>query len=132
MTITEIATLWADNQRNAEWLESTTRLRTFIPNIGTNPPGMALSRTAWVRLNRLRTGVGSFRSCLYKWGMVPSAACECGAEEQTVGHVVLQCPNPSNGVHGLTVLDDETIERLLNDCPEIECGQAVDKNSVKR
>jgi len=24
--------------------------------------------------------------------MASSAACECGAEEQTVGHVVLQCP----------------------------------------
>ena len=26
-----------------------------------------------------------------KWGMASSAACECGAEEQTVDHVVLQC-----------------------------------------
>jgi len=32
-----------------------------------------------------------FRSCLYKWGMASSAACECGAE-QTVDHVVLHCP----------------------------------------
>jgi len=36
-------------------------------------------------------GVGRFRSCLYKWGMASSAACECGAE-QTVDHVVLHCP----------------------------------------
>ena len=50
-----------------------------------NPP-----KRAWVRLNRLRTGVGRFRSCLYKWGMA-SAACECGAEGQNVDHVVLQC-----------------------------------------
>jgi len=33
------------------------------------PTGMTLPRRAWVRLNRLRTGVGRFRSCLYKWGM---------------------------------------------------------------
>jgi len=51
--------------------------------------------------------------------MALSAACECGAEEQTVGHVVLHCPNPSNGVNALTILDGEAIERLLNDCPEI-------------
>ena len=44
-----------------------------------------------VRLNRLRTGVGRFRSCLYNWGMPSSAACECGTEEQTVDHVDLQC-----------------------------------------
>jgi len=24
--------------------------------------------------------------------MVPSAACECGAEEQTYDHIVLHCP----------------------------------------
>jgi len=42
--------------------------------------------------------------------MAPSAACECGAEEQTVDHVVLHCPihRPPHGVHGLKVLDDET------------------------
>jgi len=68
-----------------------------------------------------RTGLGRFRSCLYKWVMASSAACECGAEEQTVDHVVLQCPihRPPHGLHGLMVLDDETIEWLLNTCPEI-------------
>jgi len=53
--------------------------------------------------------------------MASSAACECGAEKQTVDHVVLQCPIhwPPHGLHGLTVLDDETTEWLLNTCPEI-------------
>jgi len=48
-------------------------------------------------------------------------ACECGAEEQTVDHVVLQCSTHRhpNGLHVLTVLDDETIEWLINTCPEI-------------
>jgi len=45
--------------------------------------------------------------------MAPSAACECGAEEQTAGHVVLQCPiHRPHGLHGLTVLDNETTEWL--------------------
>jgi len=63
--------------------------------------GMTLPRRAWVQLNRLRTGVGRFRSCLYKWGMTSSEACECGAEEQTVDHVVLHCRihQPPNGLH---------------------------------
>jgi len=80
---------------------------------------MTLPRTAWVRLNRFRTGVGRFRSCLYNWGMASSAACKCGAEEQTVDHV-LHCPihRPHHGLHGLTVPDDETAEWLLNTCPE--------------
>ena len=33
-----------------------------------------LPRTAWVRLNRLRTGVGRFHSCLYKWDVASSTA----------------------------------------------------------
>jgi len=84
-------------------------------------PGMTLPRRGGVRLNRLRTGVGRFRSFLYKWGMAYSAACECGAEERTVDHVVVQCPihRPLHGLHGLTVLDDETTEWLLNTCPEM-------------
>jgi len=50
------------------------------------------------------------------------SACECGAEEQTVDHVVLECPihRPPYGLHGLTVLDDETVEWLLNTCPETQ------------
>jgi len=84
-------------------------------------PGVTLPRRAWVWLSHLRTGVGRFSSCLYKWSMASSATCECGAEEQTVAHVVLQCPihRPPHGLHDLTVLDDETIEWLLNSCLEI-------------
>jgi len=60
--------------------------------------------------------------------MALSAACECCAEEQIVDHVVLQCPihRPLHGLHGLTVVDDETIDWLHNTCPEIQCDQAVD------
>jgi len=52
--------------------------------------------------------------------MASSAACECGAE-QIVDHVVLHCPihRPPHGLHGLTVLDDETTEWLFNTCPDI-------------
>ena len=111
---------WADHQWDAEWADNPTKLCIFIPNIGTNP-GVTLPRTACVRLNHLCTGVGRFRSCLYKWGMASSAACECGAEEQTFDHVVLQCPihRPPHGLHGLAVLDDETIEWLFNTFPKI-------------
>ena len=101
--------------------DNPTKLRTLIQDNGTHPPGITLTRRAWVRLNRFCTGVGRFRSCLYKWGMASSAACEGGVEERTVDHVVLQCPihRPLHGLHGLTVLDDETTEWLLNTCPEI-------------
>jgi len=114
------AVQWADNQWNAEWADNPTRLRTSIPNTGTHTPGLTLPRRAWLRLNRLRTGVGRFRSCLYKWGMASSAASDCGTE-QTVEHVVLQCPihRLHHVQHGLKVLDDETTEWLLNTCPDV-------------
>jgi len=58
---------------------------------------------------------------MYKWGMASSAASECGTEEQTVKHVVLQYPihRHPHGLYGLTVLDDETIKWLLNTCLKI-------------
>jgi len=84
---------------------------------------MTLPRIAWFRLERLGTDVGRFRSCLYRWVIVASAACELAQKNKpsTMLSVVLQCPihRPSHGLHGLTVLDDETIEWLLNICPEI-------------
>jgi len=40
-------------------------------------------------------------------GYGPSAACECGAEEQTVDHAILHCliHQPPHGAHGLTALE---------------------------
>ena len=61
----------ADQQWNEEWTDNPKRLRIFIPDTGTHPLGMTLPRTAWIRLNRLSTGVGRFRSCLYKWVWPP-------------------------------------------------------------
>ncbi|KAJ8353386.1 hypothetical protein SKAU_G00209530 [Synaphobranchus kaupii] len=40
-------------------------------------------RQQWTLLNRLRTGVGHFKSPMKKWGLADSAACECGEPEQT-------------------------------------------------
>jgi len=38
------AVIWADRRWNAEWLQSTTSLRTFIPDIGTPTPGMSCQK----------------------------------------------------------------------------------------
>ena len=86
------AAQWADHQWNEEWADNPTRLRTSIPDTWYTHTGMTLPRRTWVRLNYLRTGVGRFRSCLYN-------------------------PSTPHGLHGLTVLDDETTEWLLNTCP---------------
>ena len=53
---------------------------------------MSLTRTAWVKFDRLRTGVGRFGSSMHKWGLAFSAKRECGASEQTADHIILTCP----------------------------------------
>ena len=71
---------------NMEYLKSASRFHAFIPRASPKPLGMGLPRTSWVKLNRLRTGVGRFHSSMYKWGVAPSPNCECGASEQTADH----------------------------------------------
>ena len=54
--------------------------------------GFDLPRLAWTRLNRLRTGHGKCKSCLFKWGLADSPACDCCAYDQTMCHIINNCP----------------------------------------
>ena len=92
------------------YCENTSRLRAFVPETGARSVEMGLPRAAWVKLNRLRTGVGRFHSSMHKWGLAPLPNCECSASEQTADHVLTACPihRAPHGARGLTVLDDET------------------------
>ena len=104
------ASEWTNHKWNAEYCENASRLRAFVPETGARPVGMGLPRAAWVKLNRLRTGVGRFHSFMHKWGLASSPNFECGASEQTADHVLTACPihRAPHGARGLTVLDDET------------------------
>ena len=104
------ASEWTNHKWNAEYCESASRLSAFVAETGARPVGMGLPRSAWVKLNRLRTGVGRFHSSMHKWGLAPSPNCECGASKQTADHVLTACPihRAPHGARGLTVLDDET------------------------
>jgi len=96
-------------------------------DIGTHPLGMALLKTARFRLNRLHIRLGRFRSCLHKWIMALSAACDLWRRRTDRWPC---CPSLSNP----SCIDlcipwrfwMTTIEWLLNTCPEAQCGQAVD------
>ena len=104
------ASKWTNHKWKTEYCEIASRLRAFVPGTGARPVGMGLPRAAWVKLNRLRTGVGRFHSSMHKWGLAPSPNCECGASEQIADHVLTACPihRAPHGARGLTVLDDET------------------------
>jgi len=94
--------------------KNTSRLHTFIPFADSSPPGVALPRPSWVRLNRLRTGVGLFRSTMHKWSLVTSANNRDAAEDQTADHILASCLlyHPPKGTLGLAALDHNTVDWL--------------------
>ena len=86
------ASEWKNHKWKTEYCENVSSLRAFVPGTGARPVWTGLHRAAWVKLNRLRTGVGQFHSYMHKWGLAPSPNCECGASEQTADHVLTACP----------------------------------------
>ena len=104
------AAQWTNLTWDTEYSKSRSARGVYIPRVSTRPIGMSLTRTAWVKFNRLRTDVGRFDSSMHKWGLVSSAKCECGASEQIADHIISTCPihRAPRGIMGLTILDDET------------------------
>ena len=101
---------WTNLTWDTEHSKSMSALGVYIPRVSTRLIGMNLTTTAWVKLSRLRTGVGRFGSSMHKWRLASSAKCESGASEQTADHIILICPThrAPRGIMGLTVWDDKT------------------------
>ena len=76
-------------------------------------PGSDLPRRAWVKLNRLCTGVGHFNADMWRWGLSKSPACGCGADRGTAGRFITGCPlcRPPGGLCGLIVVDADAAAR---------------------
>ena len=56
------AAQWTNLTWDTEYSKSTSALGAYLPRVNTRPIEMSLTRTAWVKLNRLRAGVGRFGS----------------------------------------------------------------------
>ena len=114
---------WIARMWSVEWQLSTSRLREYITSPSRSSPGSDLPRQAWVKLNRLRTGVGRFNADMWRWGLSKRPAYDCGADQQTANHIITECPlyHPPNGLHGLIDVDADaaTREWLLSKFPEI-------------
>ena len=104
------AAQWTNLTWDTEYSKSMSALGVYILRVSTRPIGMSLTRTAWVKLNRLRGGVGRFGSSMHKWDLASSAKYEGGDSEQTADHIILTRPThrAPRGIMGLTVLDDKT------------------------
>ena len=93
------AAQWTNLTLDTKYSESMSALGVYFPRVSTRPIGRNLTRTAWVKLHRLRTGVGGFGSSMRKWGLASSAKCECGASEQTADHIILKKTSLARHVH---------------------------------
>lgn len=54
---------------------------------------LVMPRKAWCNLNRLRTGHGRCNQMLYKWKFKDDPSCPCGADFQTMKHIMNECPD---------------------------------------
>ena len=112
---------WINKAWSTTWCNKNTVLHAYCPTTQLASSDRHLPRLAWTRFNHLRTGVGRFKATLHKWGLCPSAACDCGADSQTAGHIINACPlyRPPNGMNGLLHHDEATTKRLVSGCPDI-------------
>ena len=53
-----LASEWTNHKWKTEYCENASKLHAFVPETGARLVGMGLPRAAWVKLNRLRIGVG--------------------------------------------------------------------------
>ena len=93
-------------------MESTTRLRAFIPNIGAHPPGMAVQKACGSSFTASAL-VSDVFAPTYINGVWPLLRLVSVAQKNRslimLTFIVLSIDLP-NGAHGLTVLDGEIIE----------------------
>lgn len=98
------------------WHRANVRNNELVRDPTLKPAGFDIPRKAWVRLNRIRTGHGNCAHFLHLWNMTDSTCCDCGAMDQTMSHIVNDCPirKYREGIEGLNRLDEGAIEWLLN------------------
>ena len=99
------AVQWTNLTWNTEYFKSMSALGVYIFKISTRHIGMSLTRTAWVKLNCLRTGIGGFGSSIHQRGLASKGKCECGPSSQTAYYIILACPihRAPRGRMGVTV-----------------------------
>ncbi len=105
-----------DREWKNVWHKTNVQNMELIPDPTIKQAGFDLPRKAWARLNRIRTGHGNCVSCLFQWNMVDSAGCDCGEPNQTMNHIVNDCPNRRfiGGIEGLHRLDEGAVEWLTD------------------
>ena len=84
---------------------------------GAKIEGDDLPRRAWCTLNRLRTGHGRCALYNYRCGWIDSPACHCGAAEQSIRHIIEECPTTrytKGPIEDLFILNDEAVKWIFS------------------
>ena len=112
------AALWEDYRWNTDWLDNTSYFHSRLQH---PPLWKKLPKPAWVRIDRLRSGVGCFSSA-WKIGVWYPLRPVSVAQKNilsTMWSSNVQSIDLPLDWHGLTALDDAVIDWLLNTCPDI-------------
>jgi hypothetical protein len=99
-----------------KWFENTPVNRDLVLDPNTQPPGFELRRYEWVLLNRFRTNNGRCAFLMHRWRLRESSNCDCGADHQTMLHIVNECPIRSfpGGLSCLNDANPDAVEYLSN------------------
>jgi len=105
MTSVDTATQWREHWSSASVLNHTIAIDPTI-----RQPGFHLPRHTRSLMNRFRTGQGSCRANLHKWGLAQLPSCDCG-QRQTMNHIVDTCPLTQfeGGLNLLHEADDDAV-----------------------
>jgi len=79
------------------------------PNVKLN--GLEIDRKNWTQLYRIRTNHGPCNHILNKWNPTTDPSCDCGHPDQTIHHIVNECPNRKfdGGLREINELTDYAI-----------------------
>ncbi|XP_063540310.1 uncharacterized protein LOC134749322 [Cydia strobilella] len=77
---------------SSDWQSKTDLSVSSLISPGVKVKGFSLPRHEWCKLNRMRTGFGRTAHFKHLCGWIDSPRCDCGAESQTVQHIVQECP----------------------------------------
>jgi len=75
----------------AAWESATPPAQFLVTPAVCLPSGSELPHSLWEALNRLRTGLGCFGTCLYRWDILDTPKSICANAEQSANQIIFDC-----------------------------------------
>nr|KAG5702751.1 hypothetical protein BaRGS_003625 [Batillaria attramentaria] len=78
-----------------------------------------LTRQGQTTIFRLRTGHCGLRKHMKKMGLVDTASCQCGAEEETPNHILQTCPHLEQLLREIWPIDTSLHDKLWGNSDDL-------------